>query len=290
MSIQRNVSQAEGNIYSRRSLTASLNLSRATPSRFLFKLCKLTLLVVASLALSCGSAAPAKAAILWYNGDPDGQSSAPNYRFWTPYRTLSRFILEDFTVPTADAGWDIDTIWSDNLIYSNSTFSQVSWDILTVRPPEQPGQPYTYNRYVAGGRGPATISPTNFQVSGQPVVRVSISGLNVRLDPGTYWLVVAPFFDVGDSFSYSPSAIATTSGTNAIGTPAGNNGNSFRSGYEPLFSPDTADYSMGIEGSVIPEPSSMFSLLGFGALTLGFRWWRKQQLTLGANQRASDSD
>ena len=288
MSIQQVSSKPESNSSFCHSLSGSLNLSKVIHSRFLPKLCQLALVLVVPLGFSYGAATSVNAATLWYNGDPDGQDSTPNQTFWTRDRSLSRVSLNDFTVPTTDGGWEIDTLWSNNLVFSNSSFSQATWEILTVKPVE--GTPiFTYDSLFASGRSPVTITPTNFQVSGQPVVRVSVSGLNIRLAPGTYWLGVAPFYDQGDSYSYPASAIATTSGANAVGTPPGNNQNSFIQAYGPIF-PDSRDYSMGIEGTAVPEPSSILSLLTFGGLTFGFRQWRKQRLTPDANDRATNSD
>lgn len=288
MSIQQVFSKAEGNSRNPHSLSSCLNLSKVIPTSFLPRLCQLALVMFVPMAFSYGTATSAKAATLWYNGDPDGQGSTPNQTFWVRDRSLRRVSLNDFTVPTTDGGWEINTIWSNNVVFSNSSFSKAIWEILTVTPVE--GTPiFTYERYFATGLSPVTITPTNFQVSGQPVVRVSVSGLNIRLAPGTYWLGVAPFHDEEDSYSYPASVIATTSGANAVGTPPGNNGNSFIEAYGPIFS-DSGDYSMGIEGTAVPEPSSILSLLTFGALTLGFRRSRKQQFTPDANNKAIHSD
>ena len=90
--------------------------------------------------------------------------------------------------------------------------------------------------------------------------------VNVTLGAGTYWLSVAP--DVSDQNSY----IGTTSGANAVGTPPGNDGNSFFSSsffgqsFVPttdpsIEGPGTWDYSMGIVGTAtsttVPEPSGL---------------------------------
>src|SRR5919199_312197 len=296
MPIHHKCSQSQDNASISFSVAARLNRSKVIHSPFISKLCQLALVVVVPLAFNYGTATSAKAATLWYNGDPDGQGSTPNQTFWVRDRSLRRVSLNDFTVPTTDGGWEINTIWSNNLIYPGSNFSQASWEILTVIPPQRPGEPYTYGSFLASNLSPATITPTNFQVSGQPVVRVSVSGLNIRLTPGTYWLVVAPFFDEEDSYpqplepSRPPARLATTSGANAIGTPAGNNGNSFTGAYSFYYFPDSRDYSMAIEGEVVPEPTSILSLLTFGALTLGFQRCCKQRLTPDANSRGTNSD
>jgi len=303
MSIQQNLSKAEGNLYSRPSLTASLKLLKVIPAPFLRKFCKFTLLLLVPLAFSYKTATPARAATLWYNGDPDGQGYRQNQFLLPITRWGNGSILDDFTVPSTNVGWQIDTLWSYSLLDPTSFFSQVSWKIQTVG--FSPIFSMLLGTTVASGNSPATITPTTFQVSNRPVFRISVSGLDIHLDPGTYWLSIVPTYR-SDSFPFGmlnlwSSYIVTTRGANAVGTPPGNNGNSYSlfAGY--ILSPDTGDYSMGIEGraisesiaiegETIPEPSSMFSLLGFGALTLSFRWWRKQQLSLDANKRAIDSD
>src|SRR5947199_4189542 len=51
---------------------------------------------------------------------------------------------------------------------------------------------------------------------------IEVIGLNVSLPPGIYWLNVTPIGDLsGRSFD------STTSGTNCVGTPCGNNQNAF---------------------------------------------------------------
>ncbi|HKM52944.1 MAG TPA: PEP-CTERM sorting domain-containing protein, partial [Isosphaeraceae bacterium] len=97
----------------------------------------------------------------------------------------------------------------------------------------------------------------------------NLVSVSVSLGPGTYWLAVAP--DVSGMNSY----ITTTSGTNAVGSPPGNDGNSFQSStffglnFVPtsdpsIEGPGTWDYSMGVIGTAVPEPSSlMLGLVGF---------------------------
>src|SRR5262249_20497101 len=108
--------------------------------------------------------------------------------------------------------------------------------------------------------------------------------VNVTLGAGTYWLAVAP--DVSDQNSF----ISTTSGTNAVGLPPGDDGNSFVSStflglsFVPtsdpsLEGPGTWDYSMGVIGTatqVIPEPSSfLLGLFGLVSST-GYVWSRRR--------------
>jgi hypothetical protein len=80
------------------------------------------------------------------------------------------------------------------------------------------------------------------------IYRVEVTGLNVSLPPGTYWLNVTPIGDgTGRSFN------ATTSGLHAVGSPPGNNQNAFFN--SPRFGAyftstsnesQPYDYSMGV--------------------------------------------
>src|SRR6266513_2453279 len=80
---------------------------------------------------------------------------------------------------------------------------------------------------------------------------VEVTGLNVNLPPGTYFLNVTVVGDLtGRSFD------STTSGTNCVGTPCGNNQNAFfNSNFFGANFTSTAnegqptDFSMGVEGS-----------------------------------------
>ena len=283
MWIQLKFSKAESNTVRYRSLVARLNFFKIGDRKFITNLCKVTLALIVPIALGYATTQRTLAATLWYTGDPDGQAATPNQRFWVGARTANRVVLEDFTIPTSDVGWQIHSVWSNNVIFPPSTFTQVSWSILTVRQGGVGEPPFTYDRFIASGEGDAEITSTPFQVFDQPVLKVSVLGLDVRLNPGTYRLIVAPFFDYEDRYSFPASAIATTNGSNAIGTLPENRDNSLTGGYEPIFFADNRNYSMGIEGEVVPEPASILGVLTFSAFGLGFRQWRKRKFTCGSN-------
>jgi hypothetical protein len=100
---------------------------------------------------------------------------------------------------------------------------------------------------------------------------VEVTGLDLTLTPGTYWLNVTP---IGDSTGRAYDS--TTSGANCIGTPCGNNQNAFfNSTYFGAFFTSTSnfdepyDFSMGVLGIFIPEPTTA-ALLGVGISGLFF--------------------
>ncbi|MCQ9208831.1 MAG: PEP-CTERM sorting domain-containing protein, partial [Omnitrophica bacterium] len=125
---------------------------------------------------------------------------------------------------------------------------------------------------IAGNTSFATQTATGRSGFDYDEYRIEVSGLNFNLTPGTYWLSVAPVgFGSGRSF------VSTTSGLNALGSPAGNNQNAYinrpDTGYNFALTSDISsewvyDFSMGVEGNVVPEPASL-TLLGIGLLGFG---------------------
>jgi hypothetical protein len=124
-----------------------------------------------------------------------------------------------------------------------------------------------------------------------PEYTIQVTGLNVALGSGTYWLSVSPMDSgVGQSFE------SGTIGANSVGTPAGNDGNAFfnTSGslqtvppgnYTPtnLIAGSPTDFSEGLTGvetpvtAETPEPASM-TLLAIGACGMaGYAWRRRRQ-------------
>ncbi len=92
-----------------------------------------------------------------------------------------------------------------------------------------------------------------------------------------YWLNVTPVGN-GTGRSFDP----TTSGHNCVGTPCGNDQNAFfNSTYFGAYFTSTSnegqpyDYSMGVIGTVVPEPATVALLTcGVGALLIAVRRWR----------------
>ena len=114
-------------------------------------------------------------------------------------------------------------------------------------------------------------------------LKITATGMSVTLGAGTYWLAIAP--DDANGIIGDQSYLETTSGANAVGLPAGNDGNSYVVNTLPAglggldfaptgpilaadgASPTTGDFSMGVIGTAVtvgvPEPSSLvLALLG----------------------------
>jgi hypothetical protein len=99
---------------------------------------------------------------------------------------------------------------------------------------------------------------------GNTLYDVAVTSLNFDLAPGRYWLGLQPI-------STGAGYLVTTSGANAIGTPAGNDGDAFWTGatygipnngqyFENTTNVyyDLSDFSLGVDGAPIsvPEPAS----------------------------------
>ena len=231
------------------------------------------LLLGLAMAAIClwASAGEARAdSTLWYNGDYDGFSGA--YNAVVPSASSYALVYDDFIVPVGQT-WTIHSVFSnDQMNFTPSTLF-AHWAIRSGVTGGDGGG----GTLLAFGTDSATQVPTaNVDVS---EYTVAVSGLNVTLGPGTYWLTVDPVGGSLDDLSY----MSTTSGTNAIGMPPGNDGNSYLAGsywvsvFGSNFVPagdliqdpnnnGQADFSMGVTGvamASVPEPSTLvLGLLG----------------------------
>jgi hypothetical protein len=215
-------------------------------------------------AVLCVCCPPARAgSILWYNGNLDQRDAIVNQtgNVNGAYVGPDGLIYDNFIVPTGET-FTITGVFSNDAIANSGPLATTAyWEIRSGVSAGDGGT------LVASGDGTDVTTATgqdfNFGGLSIPVFTNEVNGLTVTVGAGTYWLAVAP--DVGNQNSF----IVTTSGSGAIGTPPGNDGNSFFSSTffgdsflpttDPsIEGPGTWDYSMGIVGAAtVPEPSSV---------------------------------
>ena len=233
-------------------------------------------LLVATAILHGQTRQASGGSVLWYNGDMDGRDA------WTNQTgAADGLVYDDFIVPTGST-FTITGVFSNDAMYNPGAASTAYWEIRSGVSAGNGGT------LLGSGDSTDTLTSTgqNFLVGGLaiPIYQNLVQVPTITLGAGTYWLAVAP--DVSNQNSY----IVTTSGANAIGTPPGNDGNSYFSStffsmsFVPtsdpaLEGPGTWDYSMGVVGTatvVIPEPSSVIMGLVGLVISAGYvRTWRR---------------
>jgi hypothetical protein len=209
----------------------------------------------------------AHAGTIWYNGDFNGANGLANEigGEFSP----AAVVYDDFVLSSTTT---INYAWSNNQMDPTSITS-ADWEIRSGMSSGNGGT------LLFSGTSAATQTATGRSAFGRNEYTVMVSGLNITLGPGTYWLAVAPVVTDGVSGSF----VSTTSGLNSIGTPPGNDDNSFLNapGFGLSFVPASdevgapADFSMGIGNGRVttPEPSQtvafgvgLFGLVGLIAI------------------------
>jgi hypothetical protein len=226
------------------------------------------LFVTAALVLLDATAnAQALPGSLWYNGDFNGLTWLSN-EYNTAVSQSNTY--DDFNVPSGP-GWHVTGLYSADLLTFGFSASSAEWEIRTGVSNGNAGT------LVAGGiLSPATLMGTGRGGGGFIEYDVLVSGLNITLAPGTYFISVAP-----SGFGTGRSLNSATSGTNCVGTPCGSDGNAFFNStfFGAYFAPSTTwcgsechDFSDGVIGTVVPEPATVALLIcGAGALLIALR-------------------
>jgi hypothetical protein len=214
------------------------------------------LFVAAAFSLNTTAIAQAPPGSLWYNGDWDFVGSHANE---SNTSSSTSQVFDDFFV--GSSGWMVSGLFSRNLI--STTVTGAVWEIRTGVSGGSEGI-----LAASGSTATPTVTPTGRSGMGLNEFTVEVTGLNLFLSPlpagQFYWLNFTP---IGNGTGRS--LITTTSGAMAVGNPPGNDGMSwFRPGVG--FSPD--DFSMGVIGTVVPEPATVALLTcGGGALLIAVR-------------------
>jgi|SRR5438876_7289609 len=225
----------------------------------------LALASTAALVLNTSAIAQAPPGSLWYNGDYNHVNGLPNERNTVVSQAA---VYDDFNV-TAPQGWHLTAVFSDNLTAFQPIVA-ADWEIRTGVSEGNGGT------LVASG---TTNSPiVTFTFHAQNEFMVEVTGLSVFLPMLTsgqhYWLNVTPVGN-GSGFSFN----SDTSGTNCVGVPCGNDDNAFfNSTFFGTYFTNTnnyagqPDFSMGVIGTVVPEPATVALLTcGLGALVIAVR-------------------
>jgi hypothetical protein len=222
----------------------------------------LALALTAAFALNTTAIAQAPPGSLWYNGDFNGVNGFSNERNTTITQAA---IYDDFNVTSP--AWNVTAVFSDNL--ASTVITGADWEIRTGLSNGNAG-----TLVASGTTNSPLVTPTGRIGFGFTEYMVEVTGLNVflpMLPSGQYyWLNVTPVGNgTGRSF------ISTTSGTNCVGTPCGNDGNTFfnSTSFGVYFGgPSNTDFSDGVIGNVVPEPATVALLTcGVGALLIALR-------------------
>lgn len=234
------------------------------------------LLLMLTFAFTAHVSAQALPGSLWYNGDFNGVNALSNENNTSLGNGQFASVYEDFNV--TGSGWVITSVYSNNLL--NTVVTGADWEIRSGVSAGNGG-----TLVASGTTSSPVVAPTGRAGFGDTESSVEVTGLNVTLAPGTYWLNVTPVGDgTGRSF------MSDTSGTNSVGTPGGNDMNAFFNSnfFSANFAPtDTqgqpGDFSGGVIGTSVsagvPDSGSTFGLLFLSLVGLfGATRFRSRQL------------
>lgn len=213
------------------------------------------------LGLACVAGA-AQAGQLFYGGDFDGRNGL---RSQEGGNVSDSRVYDNFMLGSSS---NITDVYGNFLDSTNGGSSSAFWEIRTGVSLGNGGT------VVAGGvMGAATTKATGRSGFGLNEYTYDIKVSGVTLNAGTmYWLTVAPDMTGLGSVNIF---LSTTGGANGVGGPLGDGnsywdsttfGKSFANPGDALGA-GTWDFSLGVNGSPVPEPAT-FAVLGLGALAL----------------------
>jgi hypothetical protein len=201
----------------------------------------------------------------WYNGDPVNNFSVGIDNGINTV-VAPAMVFDDFVVPAG--GWTVTGVFSDNQMNFTGV-TQAEWEIRSGVSVGNGGT------LVASGTSTASQTSLGLSGNGLTIYQIEVNNLNVSLAAGKYWLSVAPVgFGPADQ-----SSSAFTVGANAVGTPPGNDQDSFTNipslglNYCGCTSAgQVRDWSMGViiaSPTATPEPGTLGGAGGAAAL---FAW------------------
>ena len=200
---------------------------------------------------------------LWYNGDFDGRNGGANQREGQFGAGEFSRLYDNFTGPPSGQTWTVTGVFSNNIMDAglNTHITTADWEIRTGVSEGNGG-----TVVASASAAPCTVTPTGRSGFGRTEYQVMITGLNVTLNAlpaGHFYFLdvnpVVPLGVTGQSFE------TTTSGAKCVGTPCGNDDNSWWDSNlfgvhftttVNLFGSGTWDFSMGVIGtSASPTPT-----------------------------------
>jgi N-acetylneuraminic acid mutarotase len=194
---------------------------------------------------------------LWYDGDFDGRNAGAN-QFEGQFGSGEYSdIYDNFTGPASGQTWTVIGVFSNNIMDTglNTAITTANWSIRTGVSEGNGG-----TVVASASAAPATVIPTGRSGFGRLEYQVMVTGLNVNLPAlpagQFYFLDVVPVVPIGVT---GQSFCTTTSGANCVGTPCGNDGNSWWdsnlfgvtfTSTQAIYGAGTWDQSMGVIGTI----------------------------------------
>lgn len=161
------------------------------------------------LLLSLAAQQPGVGIVGWYSGE--WQSGVPGLANWYVDSENHSRVYDEFQVP--ESGWTVTGVFSDNVLNQFPSVMQASWEIRRAMAPGNGGTLIASGIASAMQLSDPSVIPARYPPSeAAKHFRIQVTGLQVHLPSGRYWLSVAP---VGQGQSY----LSATLGAHAIAAP-----------------------------------------------------------------------
>ncbi|MGI8922468.1 MAG: PEP-CTERM sorting domain-containing protein [Fimbriimonadales bacterium] len=187
----------------------------------------------------------------FYGGDFDGRNGLSI--------TSDAYVFDNFTV--AGPGLMVTSVYGNCLSEGNFANMTMFWE---VRSGMSVGNGGTLE---ASGSGTPVVEETGRKGFTYTEYNIRMNGLSFALAAGDYWLGISVDDPAGGkTFS------STTDGTNGIGGPLGDDNSLYgvSSTYidtETQLGPGVWDFSHGVDGDPVPEPTTLIALgIGFAGV------------------------